>query len=61
MRNLGWNERFFLMRIATILERFDSSDGFESADGACLGVFRTPFFKPQFLLFFSFVFMLPSP
>jgi hypothetical protein len=24
MRNLGWNERFFLLRIAAILERFDT-------------------------------------
>jgi hypothetical protein len=53
MRILGWKELIFSKRIATVLTRFETADGYESAKGARLGVYRTPLFT-SISLFFPF-------
>jgi hypothetical protein len=59
MRILGWKELLFSKRIATVLTRFESTDGYESAKGARLGVYSAPLFTS--ISFFSLFFMLPFP
>jgi hypothetical protein len=52
MRILGWKELLFSKRIATVLTRFESTDGYESAK-APVWAYTVLLFLPQFL-FFSF-------
>jgi hypothetical protein len=59
MRILGWKELIFPKRIATVLTRFESADGFESAKGERLGVPSSSFYVN--FSFFSLFFMLPFP
>jgi hypothetical protein len=60
MRIFGWKEPIFPKRIVTVLTRFERANGFESAKGDRLGVYRPPLFT-SISPFFSFFFHAAFP